>query len=201
MIDFITVTGAGGFAWDYGINGDWRQPSTYAEWKGWMKILSQLRAAHPDIVMDHRQTAHKWGPWYQLAGSYVVVVVAVPLLEAVLARGMMDAYAACCFLSHDASTSPSYLSGACKHHLITCFQPCNGMAQPCNSMVQPCNGMVSRTNIGMGLRAVLGCKALTMNSVATRMTSQHRYVEPISGDENPESYGTVLFPPFQPSPH
>jgi len=20
--------------------------------------------------MDHRQTAHEWGPWYQLAGSY-----------------------------------------------------------------------------------------------------------------------------------
>lgn len=22
-------------------------------------------------VMDHRQTAHIWGPWYQLAGSYL----------------------------------------------------------------------------------------------------------------------------------
>ena len=21
--------------------------------------------------MDHRQTAHIWGPWYQLAGSYL----------------------------------------------------------------------------------------------------------------------------------
>ena len=70
LIDFVSTTGAGGFAWDYGINGDWRQPSTYAEWRGWMRVLKQLREAHPDVVMDHRQTAHRWGPWYQLAGSY-----------------------------------------------------------------------------------------------------------------------------------
>lgn len=70
LIDFMTTTGAGGYAWDYGINGDWRQPSTYPEWRGWMRILKQLREAHPDAVMDHRQTAHNWGPWYQLAGSY-----------------------------------------------------------------------------------------------------------------------------------
>ena len=35
-----------------------------------MTILKTLRAAYPEIVMDHRQTAHEWGPWYQLAGSY-----------------------------------------------------------------------------------------------------------------------------------
>lgn len=70
LIDFVTATGVGGFAWDYGINGDWRHPTTYPEWRGWMRILKSLRAAHPDIVMDHRQTAHQWGPWYQLAGSY-----------------------------------------------------------------------------------------------------------------------------------
>lgn len=71
LIDFLTATGAAGYAWDYGISGDWRQPSTYAEWQGWMKVLARLRAAHPDCVMDHRQTAHRWGPWYMLAGSYV----------------------------------------------------------------------------------------------------------------------------------
>ena len=70
LIEFVTATGCGGFAWDYGINGDWRQPNTYGEWRGWMRILKELRAVHPDVVMDHRQTAHQWGPWYQLAGSY-----------------------------------------------------------------------------------------------------------------------------------
>ena len=29
-----------------------------------------LRAAHPDIVMDHRQSSHIWGPWNHAAGSY-----------------------------------------------------------------------------------------------------------------------------------
>eukprot|EP00912_Choanoflagellata_sp_UC4_P000813 UC4_evm2s507 len=70
LISFVNVTGIGGYAWDYGINGDYRQPSTYAEWRGWMKILKNLRVAYPDLVMDHRQTNHKWGPWYQPAGSY-----------------------------------------------------------------------------------------------------------------------------------
>ena len=35
-----------------------------------MRILATLRSHFPDIVMDHRQTNHRWGPWYQLAGSY-----------------------------------------------------------------------------------------------------------------------------------
>ena len=36
-----------------------------------MTILAELRAHYPEMVMDHRQTAHIWGPWYQLAGSYI----------------------------------------------------------------------------------------------------------------------------------
>eukprot|EP01044_Picomonas_judraskeda_P043503 COSAG03_NODE_22913_length_285_cov_1.096774_1_plen_90_part_10 len=35
-----------------------------------MAILAELRTHYPEMVMDHRQTAHEWGPWYQLAGSY-----------------------------------------------------------------------------------------------------------------------------------
>jgi hypothetical protein len=31
---------------------------------------AKLRAAHPDIVMDHRQSNHQWGAWSQAAGSY-----------------------------------------------------------------------------------------------------------------------------------
>ena len=35
-----------------------------------MNILGAVRAAHPNLVIDHRQTAHAYGPWYHLAGSY-----------------------------------------------------------------------------------------------------------------------------------
>lgn len=71
LISFMRATGAGGFAWDHNIyapQGD--RIHNYVQWRGWMKILKNLREAFPDMVMDHRQTAHLWGPWYQLAGSY-----------------------------------------------------------------------------------------------------------------------------------
>lgn len=55
---------------DYTNYEDWRQPTSYAEWRGWMRVLDLLRADHPDIVMDHRQTSHIWGPWAHAAGSY-----------------------------------------------------------------------------------------------------------------------------------
>ena len=35
-----------------------------------MRVLRLLRDAHPEIVMDHRQQNHGFGPWYQLAGTY-----------------------------------------------------------------------------------------------------------------------------------
>ena len=55
-------TGAAGFAWDHDIfaGGD---ELRYAQWRAWMRVLAALREAHPDLVMDHRQTNHKWGPW------------------------------------------------------------------------------------------------------------------------------------------
>jgi len=66
---FMLKTGAHGFAWDHDIfAGD--ASLRYAQWRAWMRILAALRATFPEIVMDHRQTAHRWGPWYQLAGSY-----------------------------------------------------------------------------------------------------------------------------------
>ena len=70
LVGFVDATGIGGFAWDYTGFKDWRQPSCYAEWRGWTRILAILRAAHPDIVMDHRQSSHIWGPWNHAAGSY-----------------------------------------------------------------------------------------------------------------------------------
>ncbi len=66
---FMRRSGAGGFAWDHNIYaGD--ASKRYSQWRAWMRILKKLREDFPDIVMDHRQTAHMWGPWYQLAGSY-----------------------------------------------------------------------------------------------------------------------------------
>eukprot|EP00035_Acanthoeca_spectabilis_P005281 m.111817 g.111817 ORF g.111817 m.111817 type:complete len:359 (-) comp12950_c0_seq1:2291-3367(-) len=70
MISFISVTGAGGFAFDYTDFNDWRQPTDYAEWRGWTSVLAKIRSAHPEIVIDHRQQCHNWGPWNQAAGTY-----------------------------------------------------------------------------------------------------------------------------------
>ena len=92
LIQFVTVTGAGGYAWDHDIfaaaafedsthvesvEAPRRHsvsrglaPTAYSQWRAWMQILAALRAAHPTIIMDHRQTAHAWGPWYHLSGSY-----------------------------------------------------------------------------------------------------------------------------------
>ena len=33
----------------------------YSQWRAWMAILRHVRAHHPSIVMDHRQTNHMWG--------------------------------------------------------------------------------------------------------------------------------------------
>eukprot|EP00939_MAST-03C_sp_MAST-3C-sp1_P002884 g2884.t1 len=69
LLAFANRTYAGGFAFDHDIfAGD--SSKQYSQWRSWMWILKNLRDAFPDIVMDHRQTNHMWGPWYQLAGSY-----------------------------------------------------------------------------------------------------------------------------------
>jgi hypothetical protein len=70
LIDFVTKTNIGGFAWDYTGFKDWRDKTDYDEWRGWHRILSKLRAAHPTIVMDHRQQCHGWGAFAQQSGSY-----------------------------------------------------------------------------------------------------------------------------------
>jgi hypothetical protein len=70
LISFVTASGCGGFAWDYTGFKDWRQPTDYAEWRGWQRVTALLRVAHPHIVMDHRQQSHNWGAWSHAAGSY-----------------------------------------------------------------------------------------------------------------------------------
>ena len=69
MTAFLKKSGGAGFAWDHGIfAGD--KSLQYAQWRGFARILRTLRERFPNIVMDHRQTNHMWGPWYDLSGSY-----------------------------------------------------------------------------------------------------------------------------------
>lgn len=60
----------GGFSWDFTFLGLDTYHSTYATWRGWMNVLAGLRERYPAIVMDHRQSAHSYGPFYWLYGSY-----------------------------------------------------------------------------------------------------------------------------------
>lgn len=69
LVAFVKKSGAGGFAWDHDIFTRYEH-LRYAQWRSWMSILAELRLFFPDLVMDHRQTAHAWGPWYHMAGSY-----------------------------------------------------------------------------------------------------------------------------------
>ena len=69
LLAFLAKSGAAGFAWDQDIFAG-APELRYGQWRSWMAILKAIRAAKPDAVMDHRQTNHVWGPWYQLAGSY-----------------------------------------------------------------------------------------------------------------------------------
>jgi hypothetical protein len=68
MIAFLAKTGGAGYAWDHNIFAG-GEDLRYMQWRGWMRILAALRAEFPEMVMDHRQTNHMWGPWYQPAGT------------------------------------------------------------------------------------------------------------------------------------
>jgi hyaluronoglucosaminidase len=67
---FMNQTGAIGFAWDYTFFSD-KNHSTYAQWRGWNRVTTSLqKARNGEMVCDNRQTAHQWGPWYTIAGSF-----------------------------------------------------------------------------------------------------------------------------------
>ena len=69
MTAFLQKSGGAGFAWDHDIFAG-EKSLRYAQWRGFARILRTLRVQFPHIVMDHRQTNHMWGPWYDLSGSY-----------------------------------------------------------------------------------------------------------------------------------
>lgn len=77
LVDFQKKTGAGGYAFDhwwiaYDSRNDSDTPvsSRYAQWYGCRRIISELRKALPDIVVDGRQQYHHFGPWTWVGGSY-----------------------------------------------------------------------------------------------------------------------------------
>lgn len=71
LIAFKGKSGAAGFSWDHDIFTDPdASDKKYAQFKAWQRILATLRKQWPDIIMDHRQQADQYGPFYQLTGSY-----------------------------------------------------------------------------------------------------------------------------------
>lgn len=69
LLAFQRRTGIAGYSFDYTyltLPGS----SSYAQWRGWRRVLESLRRALPAIVIDGRQTYQTFGPWTWLAGSY-----------------------------------------------------------------------------------------------------------------------------------
>jgi hypothetical protein len=135
LLAFLDVTGGGGFAWDHNIFAGGAQ-FQYAQWRAWMEILAALRSHYPEMVMDHRQTAHEWGPW------------------------------CVCALS---ATQPGRRPRAPVVLAIKIQQPVGAPKAPHST------------------------PRLTQPARHPNMTRRYQlagsYVEPIAGDENPETYG------------
>lgn len=77
LVDFQKRTGIGGYSFDhwwiaYGSNpnSEYKVSSKYAQWYGCRRILSELRKAVPDIIVDGRQQYCWFGPWTLVAGTY-----------------------------------------------------------------------------------------------------------------------------------
>ena len=77
LVDFQKKTGVGGYAFDhwwiaYDSNKEAKVSvsSRYAQWYGTRRIISELRKALPDVVVDGRQQYHGFGPWTWVGGTY-----------------------------------------------------------------------------------------------------------------------------------
>jgi hypothetical protein len=66
---FHRRTGIAGYAFDHTFL-TFEGSSRYAQWRGWRRVMEELRRRVPDIVIDGRQAYHLYGPWSWLAGSY-----------------------------------------------------------------------------------------------------------------------------------
>jgi len=72
--NFSRATGAWGAGYDYTFFSD-PKATAYAQWNGWRRILSTVRArmsggGQPYYAVDNRQASHTWSPWMWAAGSY-----------------------------------------------------------------------------------------------------------------------------------
>eukprot|EP00041_Stephanoeca_diplocostata_P025061 m.648438 g.648438 ORF g.648438 m.648438 type:complete len:71 (+) comp22661_c0_seq3:1514-1726(+) len=64
MSAFMQKTGSGGWAWDHDIFTQGASPSqVYAQWRGWMRILSALRMRFPDMVRHFCVAEHVLKQW------------------------------------------------------------------------------------------------------------------------------------------
>jgi len=69
LLAFKRRTNIAGYSFDYTflkLPGS----SSYAQWRGWRRVLEELRTRDPEIIIDGRQTYQMYGPWSWLAGSY-----------------------------------------------------------------------------------------------------------------------------------
>ncbi len=69
LLAFKRRTGIAGYAFDYtflNLPGS----NSYAQWRGWRRVMETLRREEPNIVIDGRQSYQTYGPWSWLAGSY-----------------------------------------------------------------------------------------------------------------------------------
>ena len=72
LSQFYEALDLGGYSFDGVFMGDANKhnSTTYGQWTGWMTVLAALRARHPDMVIDNRLSAHAYGPWQTVSGSY-----------------------------------------------------------------------------------------------------------------------------------
>jgi hypothetical protein len=70
LSNVVKRTGLGGFAFDYTFFNDPRPQNIYSQWRGWFRILTEVRRRYPSIYIDQRQSAHMYGAWYQMPSTY-----------------------------------------------------------------------------------------------------------------------------------
>ena len=69
LVRFAHRTGISGYSFDHTFltfNGT----SRYAQWRGWRRVMEELRIRMPDVIIDGRQAYQLYGPWGWLAGTY-----------------------------------------------------------------------------------------------------------------------------------
>ena len=69
LVAFAKHTGISGYSFDHTFL-TYEGTSRYAQWRGWRRVMEELRRQMPDVVIDGRQAYHMYGPWSWLAGTY-----------------------------------------------------------------------------------------------------------------------------------